>query len=119
MPPHRCIQGLLSRVPEWRVPDIVYQSEGFDEINIKSKLSGDGAGNLRNLEGMRQPVAEVIRVPSREYLGLGLKPAKGSRMDYTIAVSLKIVAVGMRWLRIAPAPGLFHLNRVRGQRLAH
>jgi hypothetical protein len=119
MPPHGRIQSFLSRVAEWRVPDIVYQSEGFDEINIKPKLCRDGAGNLRNFEGMRQPVPEVIRVPSGEYLGLRLKPAKGSRMDYTVAVSLKIVAVGMLWLRIAPPVGVFHLNRIRGQPLRH
>jgi hypothetical protein len=119
MPPHRRIQGFLSRVAEWRVPNVVHQCEGFDQINVKSKLCRNGAGNLRNFKGMRQPVPEVIRVPSGEYLGLRLKPAKGSRMDYTVAVSLKIVAVGMRWLRIAPALGLFHLNRVRGQPLAH
>jgi hypothetical protein len=119
MPPHCRIEGFLSRVSEWRVADIVYQSESFDQINIQSKLCRDGAGNLRNFEGMRQPVPEVIRVPSGEYLGLRLKPAKGSRMDYAVAVSLKIVAVGMRWLRIAPPPGVFHLNRIRGQQLAH
>ena len=45
---------------------------------------------------MCQPIAKVIGIAAGEDLGLCLKPAEGARMDHAIAVTLKIVAVGMR-----------------------
>ncbi len=34
--PHRDIKSFLPGVTEWRMADVVDQSQGFDEINIES-----------------------------------------------------------------------------------
>ena len=99
--------------------NVVHQGESFNQINIESKLRGDGARNLRDFKRMSQPVAEMIGIAPGEDLRLGLKPAKSTRMNYAIAVALKIVAVRMRWLRITPAARVLHVNRIRSKRLNH
>src|SRR5437660_9195086 len=61
---------------------------------------------------MRQPVAEVVGVPSRENLGLCLEAAESSRVNDPIAVALKVVAVGMLRLGVTAPAGLFHAHRI-------
>ena len=67
--------------------------------SVRSTLSpsarGDGAGDLRDFDGMGEPVAEVIGVAAGEDLGLGFQAAKSAGMDHAVAVALKVVAVGM------------------------
>jgi hypothetical protein len=48
-------------------------------------------------------------------LSLGFEAAKRTRMDNPVAISLKVVAVGMRRLRKAASTGVFHVHRVAGQ----
>ena len=58
--PKERIEGVLARVSERRVPDVVYQGQRFGEIDIKLKRAGNGARDLRNLDGMSQAGAEVV-----------------------------------------------------------
>ena len=76
---------------------------------------GDGPRDLRHLDGMRQPVAEVVGVTAGENLCLRFQPAKGARMDNTVAVALKVVAVGMRRLGMAASARVFYADRIVGQ----
>jgi hypothetical protein len=64
---------------------------------------------------VRKAVAEVIRISTREDLSLGFEAAKSAGMDNAVAISLKVVAVGMRRLRKAASTGVFHVHRVAGQ----
>ena len=92
---HGGVERFFSGVAERRVAKIVRQGKRLHQIGVQSELCGDGARDLRDLNGMRQPVAEMIGVTACENLRLRFQAAKSARMDDTIAVALKVVAVGM------------------------
>src|SRR5258708_22835106 len=73
---HRGIERLFSRMPEWRMPDVMHQGQGFDEINVQSQLRSDGARDLRDFQSMSQPVAEMIGVAAGEKPRLVFPPAE-------------------------------------------
>jgi len=54
-----------------------------------------------------EAVAEVVTQVWSEDLRLTLHAPKRTGVNHPIAVTLKIVAVGMRKLRVSPAPALF------------
>ena len=112
---HSGIQSLFARVPEWRVPDVVYQGKSFRKVYIKAEGSRDGARNLGDFERMRQAIAEVIGVASREHLRLSFQAAESSSVNNAIAVTLKVVAVGMVSFRKAASPRLSDVHRVGGE----
>jgi hypothetical protein len=64
---------------------------------------------------VRQPVAEVVGVAAGENLCLRFQTAKGAGMDHTITVALKVVAVGMRRLKMAASAGVFYAHRIVGE----
>ena len=64
---------------------------------------GDGPCDLRHLDGVREPIPEVIGDARGEDLSLVLQPAEGARVNNAIAVALKGVAVRMAGLGI-PQP---------------
>ena len=68
-----------------------------------------------DLDGVGQAVAEVVGVAAGEDLCLRFQAAKGARMDYPIAVALKVVAVRMLRLGIAASAGVFNAHRVVGE----
>jgi hypothetical protein len=113
--PHRLIERLFAGVPKWRMPDIVYEREHFDQIGVQVQLPGDGAGYLRDFESMRQTIAKVIGKASGEYLCFIFETAKRARMDDTVAVTLVIVAIGMRRFRIAASARLLDSHSIRGE----
>src|SRR5579862_697915 len=55
---------------------------------------------------MRQTIAKMIGVAAREYLGFPIQSAKSAGVDDAIPIALKIIAVGMRWLGMAPSARL-------------
>src|SRR5208282_556778 len=112
---HGGVERFFSGMAEWGMAEIVDQGERLHQIGVQSKLCGDGARNLRDLDGMRQPVAEVVGVTAGENLRLRFQPAKGAGVDDTIAVALKVVAVGMRRLGMAASAGVFYAHRIVGE----
>jgi len=62
-----------------------------------------------------EPVAEVIRIAARENLSLIFEAAKGASVDDTVAIALKIVAIGMRRFRETASAGMFCMHRVAGE----
>src|ERR1019366_7315286 len=115
MAAHRHIQGPLARVSKRRMADVVNQRESLHQINIQIESCGDGAGDLRDLEGVGQAGAKVVRVAAGEDLRLVFQPAERPSMDDAITVALKGVTVGMRRLRIAPSARVLHAKRVAGE----
>ena len=75
--------------------DVVNQRERLGEIGIQVQRAGHGAGDLRDFECVRQPVAKMIGEARGENLRLRFESAESARMDYAIAVARVIVAVGM------------------------
>src|SRR5271169_415143 len=112
---HGGVERFFSGVAERGMAEIVHQGERFCQIGVEAKLCGDGARNLRYLDGVRQPVAEVIGVTAGKNLRLRFQPAKGAGMNDTIAVALKVVAVGMRRLGMAASAGVFYAHRIVGE----
>src|SRR5271155_3310836 len=112
---HGGVESFFAGVTERWMADIVHQCQRFDQLDVKAKLSCDGAGNLRDLDGVRQAIAKMIRVAASEDLGFGLKPAKSPGVNDAITVALKIVAVGMLRLGVKASAGLLHPHGVVGE----
>jgi len=112
---HGDVEGLFASVSEWRVADVMYQGERLDQIDVQTQLSGDGSRDLRDLDGMGQAIAKVVGVTAGEDLSFSLEAAKRPGVDDAIAVTLKIVAVGMLRLGITASAGLLHPHGVVGE----
>src|SRR5208283_5506934 len=113
--PHQQIERAFARVAKRRMSDVVNQRKRLDEIDVQVERCGDGARDLRDLHGVRQARAEMVRVAAGEDLSLVLKAAKGARMDDAVAVALERIAIRMRRLWIAAPAGILHANRVAGE----
>src|SRR5579864_4889728 len=90
---HGGVERLLAGMAERRVADVMNQCQCLDQINVQAESAGNGARNLRDLNGVGQPVAEMIGIAAGENLGFSLEPAKSAGVDNTVAVPLKVVAV--------------------------
>jgi hypothetical protein len=115
---HTGVERLFSSVPEGGVTDVVHEGERFGEIDVEVERSGDGPRNLRDFERVRQAIAEMIAVPAGENLRLGFESPESAGMNHAVAITLKIVAVGMRRLRKAASARLLDVHRVGGQHKA-
>ena len=97
--PHLRVERILAGVGEGRMPDVVGQGEGFGEVLIESEGGGDGAGDLGDLDGVGETIAEMIGKAGGEDLGLGFQAAEGARVDDAVAIALEGVAVRMLGFR--------------------
>src|ERR1035437_2759132 len=105
---HGGVERLFSGVAERRMAEVVNQGQRLHQIGVQSKLRGDCARDLRDLNGVRQPVAEVVGVTAGEKPRLPLPAAKSAPMGDTITVALKVVAVRMRRLGMAASARVFY-----------
>src|SRR5258705_9029094 len=87
---------------ERRMAEVVSEAQGFGQILVEAERPGDCAANLRDLDAVSQPNAEMIPVGRDEHLGLVAEAAEGDRMDDAGAVALEDVA--------RPARGSIHLG---------
>ena len=101
--PHLPIEFLFARVREWWMANVMCQRKRFGEVLVQIQRPGHRARDLRDFNGVRQPVAEVIGYSGRENLCLVLQPAKRPRVDYAIAVTLEFAAIGMRKFGVDPS----------------
>ena len=79
------------------------QADGLGEILIAAQTARQRAANLGHFYTVRQPVAVVVALGVDEDLRLVLKPAKCSRVNNPVPVTLEFQAVGILGFRIAPA----------------
>src|SRR5258705_7888141 len=77
---------------ERRMAEVVSEAQGFGQILVEAERPGDCAANLRDLDAVSQPNAEMIPVGRDEHLGLVAEAAEGDRMDDAVAVALEDVA---------------------------
>src|ERR1700723_354871 len=73
---------------------------------------GNGAGHLRDFEGVREAITEMIGVARGEDLRLGFEAAESAGVDDAVAVAGVIVAIGMLRLREAAAASAAHVHGV-------
>ncbi len=105
---HLPVQLFLARVRERRVADVMTKSQSLCQVLIQTESGCHRARDLRHLDGVRQPVAEVIGNAGGKDLHLVFQPAKRSGVDNAITIALEFTAVRMRKLRVAPAAALGH-----------
>src|ERR1035438_4348245 len=94
---------------------VMHQSQRLREIGVQSKLLSDGTRDLRDLDGVRQAVAEVVGVAAGEDLSLRFQPPEGARVDDSIPVPREVVAVGVGRLGMAASAGVLYAHRVIGE----
>ena len=92
---HAQIELLFAGMAERRMADIVDQRQRFGEIGIQMQSAGNGACDLRDFEGVREAIAEMIGIARGEDLRFGFQAAESARMDDAVAVARVIVAIGM------------------------
>ena len=114
---HAQIELLFAGVAEGRMADVVDQRQRFGEIGIEFQSAGDGAGNLRDFEGVGEAIAEMIGIARGENLRLGFQAAKRAGVNYAIAVAGVVVAVRMLRLGVAAAARTPHVHGVGGEHL--
>jgi hypothetical protein len=98
---HLPVQFLFARVSKRWMTDVMDQGQGFGEIFVKTQNRRHGARDLGHLDGMSQPVSEMVGEAGREDLSLGFQTPKGARMNNAIAIALESGAVGMLGFGIA------------------
>jgi hypothetical protein len=97
---------------ERRMPNVMHERESLYQVYIQVQCRGHGSGNLRDFECVGKPVAEVVGIPAREYLGLGFQSAERARVNHPVAVALEVVPVGVLRLGAASSARLFHADRI-------
>ena len=84
------VEGSLADMTERRMAQIVPQSDGFRQILVQAQSAGDGAGDLGNLQRMRQPGAVMISLGRKKNLRFKFQAAEGFAMNNPVPVPLKI-----------------------------
>jgi hypothetical protein len=100
---HADVQLLFAAMPEWRVAHIVDERKRLRKVFVEPKRPRNSARDLRDFDGMRQAVAEVVREARGKDLRLRFQPPEGACVDDAVAVARVGVAVGVRGLEMAAA----------------
>ncbi len=95
----RCVEGLFAGVSVGRVADVVYEGERLSEVDVEAEDFGDGAGDLRDFEGVCESAAEVVAGEltglAGEDLGFAGEAAEGAGVEDAAAVADEVGAVGV------------------------
>ncbi len=84
----RFIERAFAGVAERRMTEIVGERQGLREVFVEPERAGNRAGDLRDLQGVDEPRAEVVVPVLDEDLRLVLQAAEGVGMDDTVAIAL-------------------------------
>ena len=96
-----------------RVTEVVRQGDGFDQVFIQVQSAGNGAGQLRHFQRMRQPGAKQITFVVQENLGFVDQAPKCRAVYDAVAVACKLCAGRRGRLGKAPATRLRGITGVR------
>jgi len=83
------IEGALASVAEGGMANVVDQSESFGKVLIEAERSRDGAGDLRDFDGMGEAAAEVVGGAAGEDLGFACQAAEGAGLHDAFAITLE------------------------------
>src|SRR5258708_28048605 len=108
---HQFVELAFAGMAERGMANVVDESKRLGELGVQPQCRGDGAGNLCDLQRMRQAIPEMVGIAGGENLRLGFQAAKGARMNDAVAVTRVDTAVRMGRLGIAPAAGGFRAHR--------
>src|SRR6266850_1324960 len=107
---HQLVELSLTGMAEWRMADVVDESERFGEVRVQTQRGSNGARDLRDFQRVRQPVAEVVGIPRGENLCLRFEAPEGTRVNNAIAIARVNAAVGMLRLRVAAPTGILRAH---------
>ena len=101
----RLVEGLLARVPEGCVAEVVAERDRLREILVQPQRARHGPGDSRRLEGVREPRAVVVATRVDEDLGLVPESAERLVVDDAVAIALerRPQAALLLFLQRAPA----------------
>jgi hypothetical protein len=85
----RLVEGLLARVPEGGVAEVVAERDRFRQILVQPQRARHGPGDTRRLEGVREPRAVVVAARVDEDLGLVPEAAERLAVDDAVAIALE------------------------------
>ena len=86
---HHSVQRPLSRVAEGRMAEIMGQRNRLGQILVQLQGAGNGAGNLRDLQRMRQTRPVMVAFRRQKHLRFVLEPSERFAMQHPIAIPLK------------------------------
>ena len=87
------VQGLLSRVAEGGMAEIVRQGDGFAEVFVQTQGPAQGSGVLGHFESMREPRPVEISFDDAKDLGLVLEVLEIFAVQDPVAIPLETGAV--------------------------
>ena len=67
---HDIAQSCLTCVSKWRMPQIVALCDCFGQVFVEAQCSGNGAGNLANLDGVGESRAVMVTHRIEKHLRL-------------------------------------------------
>ena len=112
---HAFVEGVLTRVTEGCVAEIVRQADGLGEGFIQRQRTRDGAADLRHLDRVGHPCPEQVTFVVDEHLSLVGQPAEGIGVNDAIAVALEFATVLRRRLVVATPAAARIIRGVHGQ----
>ena len=109
------LEHALAGVAERRVAQIVAEGDRLGQLLVQPQHLGDGAGDLRHLEGVRQARPVVIAGRREEHLRLVLQAAERLGVDDAVAIALERRPDRILGLGPEPALGGGAAGRLRRQ----
>ena len=115
MPGQRRVERRLAGMAERAVAEVVGQRDGLGQILVDAQGAGQRAGDLRHLEAVREPGAEMVALEVGEHLRLVLEAAEGGAVHDAVAVALETAAQLLASARRPPRPRLVPGSRHKAQ----
>ena len=88
------VERHLAVVAEGRVTQVVGQRRGLGQVGVAAQRVGEVAGDLGDLEGVGEPVADEVVGAGTQHLGLGGQPSQRRRVHHAGPVALERGALG-------------------------
>ncbi len=79
---------------------------------LRFERPGNGAGDLRDFESVREAIAKMVGIARGENLRFGFQAAERARMNHAVAVARVIVAIRVLRFRVAAAARAAHVHGV-------
>jgi len=109
-------EDALAVVAEGRVPDVVPQGDGFEQVLVEAQVAANGPGNLGEKLNVEDPVADMLMLNEIKDLGFVNIAGIGLGMEDTVGIYRKILAMPLLdALLKATSDGLGAPGRIGGQ----
>ena len=87
---HAGVERVLAGMAEGRVAEVVGERDRLGEVVVEPERARQRPGDLRHLDRMGEPGAEMVALVMDEHLGLVGEAAEGGRVDDAVPVALEL-----------------------------